>query len=148
MTAAPARLAILALGLPIALAATGAAACSMDMRPVRERVEQIKADPGVRLVKGVFHFEEIRGEPMNDPDYPGWLLDAVILGKVETLRGTAFETSHAAPDESTTCYVGTYFKPGGDASGIFYLSRRKKDGRYELLHWEGEYLPVRAGATQ
>jgi hypothetical protein len=138
----------LILSLPAALAATGAVACSMDMRPVRERVEKIKADPDVRLVKGVFHFEEVRGEPMNDPDHPGWLLDAVILGKVETLRGTAFETAHAAPDESTTCYVGTYFKPVTEASGTFYLSRRKTDGRYELLHWDGEYLPVRSGAAQ
>lgn len=120
----------------------------MDMRPVRERIEEVKADPEVRLVKGIFHLEEVRGKPMNDPDYPGWLLDAVVLGKVETLRGTAFETSHAAPDQTTTCYVGTYFKPEGDASGTFYLSRRKANGRYELLHWEGEYLPVKAGAAQ
>ncbi len=127
-----------------ALAGSPAAACSMDMRPVHERIERIKTDPDVRLVKGAFHFEQVRGEPVNNPDLPGWLQNAEILGKVETRRGTAFETVHAAPDESTTCYVGTYFKPISDASGIFYLSRRKTDGRYELLHWEAENLPAKA----
>lgn len=35
-----------------ALAGSPAAACSIDMRPVREGIERIKADPDVRLVEG------------------------------------------------------------------------------------------------
>ena len=122
-------------------AAIPAHACSFDMRPVRERVEMIKSDPEVRRVKGVFRWEEVRGEPMDDPKYPGWLRDAKILGRVETLGGSRFETVHPAPDQMTTCYVGAYFKPETDASGIFYISRKKTDGRYELLHWEAADTP-------
>ncbi len=50
------------------LRAPRAAACSMDMRPVHERVERIKTDPDVRLVKGVSPF---RGSARRTGERPG-----------------------------------------------------------------------------
>jgi len=114
-----------------------ASACSMDLQAVKNRIEYIKVAPEVRRVRGVFKWTEIRGKRFIGDDGNEWIANAVIIGRLETKRGTNWLTFHDAPDDSTTCRYGSYFKPETDALGVFYISkRRNKDGRYELLHWE------------
>jgi hypothetical protein len=34
-----------------------------------------------------------------------------------------------------------YHRPEADATGTFWIARNAKDNRFELLLWEGVYLP-------
>lgn len=120
------------------LTSAPAAACSIDIRPLRERVEQIRSDRELLRLRGTFHLLEVQGEPINDPERPGWLRNARILGTVVTEDGRRFETAHSAPNsllfEELPCLEITYFLPTRDSRGIFYLSRTRPEGRHQLLH--------------
>jgi hypothetical protein len=129
-------LAMVALAAPAATAL----ACSMDWSPIRQRVYEIRRDPELIRVRGTFVLEEVRGEPLNDPQRPGWLRDARIIGHIVTRTGRIYPTVHPARndllEEEITCFVGTYMLPQADGPGIFYLRRDQQDGRHEILHMD------------
>lgn len=118
--------------------ATPAAACSMDWGPIRQRVYEIRRDPELIRVRGTFVLEEVRGEPLNDPERPGWLRDAQIVGHIVTRTGRIYQTIHPARnmllEEEFTCLVGTYLLPEGNGPGIFYIQRDQQNGRHPILH--------------
>lgn len=129
-------LAMLATAFP----AAPALACSMDWSPLRQRVYEIRRDPELIRVRGNFVWEEVRGEPLNDPERAGWLRDAKIIGRVVTRTGRIYPTIHPARndllEEEITCFIGTYMLPQADGPGIFYLRRDQKNGRHEILHMD------------
>jgi hypothetical protein len=92
------------------------------------------------MIRGTFRVEEFVGEPLGeDPELGPIYRDAHFLGHIKSQSGTDWSTIHEAPVATTlTCY--RYLKPTHDASGTFWISRRREDGRFELLLWEGEYL--------
>jgi hypothetical protein len=127
-------LAMLATAAP----AVPAAACSGDWSPLRQRVYEIRHDPELIRVRGTFVWEEVRGEPLNDAERPGWLRDAKIIGHIVTRTGRIYPTIHPARnqllEEESLCFVGGYLLPEGNGPGIFYLRRDQQNGRHEILH--------------
>lgn len=123
-----------------ALPAAPAFACSMDWSPIRQRVYEIRRDPELIRVRGTFVLDEVRGEPLNDPERPGWLRDAHFIGHIVTRTGRIYPTVHPARnvllEEEITCFIGTYMLPEADGPGIFYLRRDLPDGRHEVLHMD------------
>lgn len=109
--------------------------------------EEIKRRADVRKVRGVWRRTSLEGRPFTDEEGQEWITNARFLGRIETRRGTGWDTEHPAPDHSTTCFVGAYFKPEFDAAGTFWISRRASGGRYRILLWEGEYVPPAAQAA-
>jgi hypothetical protein len=133
--------AISALFFLVFLPASPAAACSLDLRPTRDRIESIRQDRDLIRVTGVYRLDEVRGEPLNDPERPGWLRNATLIGRVELADGRVFRTFHAAPNElleqELTCISVTYQLPRGNSErAIFYIARRWRDGRQELMHMD------------
>jgi hypothetical protein len=134
------RAALVILLLAVA-PASPAAACSLDMRPTWDRIERIRQDRALIRVTGVYRLEEVRGQPLNDPERPGWVRNGVMIGRVELTDGRVFRTIHAAPnmllEEELTCIAVTYQLPRGDTSpAIFYIARQWRDGRQELMHMD------------
>lgn len=131
-----------ALALLLLVAPAGpAAACSLDMRPTWDRIERIRQDRDLIRVTGVYRLEEVRGEPLGDPERPGWVRNGVMIGRVELNDGRVFRTFHAAPnqllEEELTCLEVTYQLPRGNTTrAIFYIARRWRDGRQELMHMD------------
>jgi len=109
--------------------------------------KEIKRRADVRMVKGTWHMEALEGRRVTDAEGQEWVMDGRFTGRIETARGWVWATWHEAPDERTTCFVGMYFKPTADAKGTFWIARSKVDGRYRILLWEGEYLPLPAPQT-
>jgi hypothetical protein len=125
------------------MAPQGAAACSAQWLPGYSP-EDIKDRSDVRMIRGTFRVEEFVGEPLgDDPELGPIFRDGKFLGNIESRSGANWSTIHDAPLATTlTCY--RYLKPTQDASGTFWISRRREDGRFELLLWEGEYVQVAA----
>ncbi|MEP0191230.1 MAG: hypothetical protein ABJP70_11460 [Erythrobacter sp.] len=114
---------------------TPATACSFSWSPGYSP-DEIKERANVRRVKGRFVAQDMTGSA----DENGELYEGKIFGRLETLRGTGWDTWQEFHRISLDC--GAYLKPLADAQGTFWISRRKKDGRYQILLWEGEYLPA------
>jgi hypothetical protein len=130
-----------AVALTLLAIGSAAVACSLDMRPTWERVNSIRQDRELIRVRGVYRLEEVRGEPLNDPERPGWVRNGVMIGRVALADGRMFRTHHAAPntalEEELTCVAITYQLPRGNTNrAIFYISRRQRDGRQELVHMD------------
>ena len=132
---------VLALVLMQGMHAPQALACSFAWKRGWSP-EEIKKRYDVREVRGVFRLSELTGHRFTDEDGSEWIENAVFEGTIEPRRGKPWRTYHPAPDMRTTCYVGSYFKPTADAEGTFWISRKKVDGRYQILLWEGEYIPA------
>lgn len=130
-----------ALAFLAAWSASPAVACTLDMRPTWDRIESIRHDRELIRVTGVYRLEGVQGEPLNDPERPGWVRNGVMLGRVELADGRVFRTFHAAPNElleqELTCISVTYQLPRGNTTrAIFYIARRWRDGRQELMHMD------------
>jgi hypothetical protein len=123
-----------------AVAAPGAAeACTFSWKRGFSP-EEIKRRPDVREVKGTWRMSALEGERFTDDEGQEWVRGGRFTGRIETTRGTRWSTWHRPPDMTTTCYIGSYFKPEADAKGTFWIARRKVGGRFEILLWEGEYV--------
>ena len=119
-----------------ALAPLPASACSVTWRVNGKTAEERMAGrTDVRRVIGTYRMERIVAPAsFNAP--------ARILGRLETRRGTSFRIVQPYRDEWVDCLA--YLLPMADASGTFYLSRRARNGEYELLDWSGRYIPGNA----
>jgi len=122
-----------AASLAILAAARPAYACSFSWAPGSSPAD-IRARSDVRMVRGTFRVGEARGEVGDD----GVLVSGWIYGRIETRRGTHWNT--VQPYHQFLVECAAYPRPTADANGIFWIKRRGTDGRYELLLWEGEYL--------
>lgn len=103
--------------------------------------EEIKQRDDLRSVKGRFVLEDSSLSRSND----GLYTLGTITGRLETQRGTGWSTWQDYSEISVDC--GAYRKPLADAEGTFWISRKRKDGRYQIYLWEGEYLPVKDTAN-
>lgn len=128
-----------ALAAILALVSTPASACSFTWKKGWSP-DEIKERSDVRKVKGTYRLVEVAGERFTDDDGEEWVRDASYHGRLNTLRGTGWDTYHEPRLQELTCIY--YFKPEADAKGTFWISRKKVDGRYRILLWEGEYLPA------
>lgn len=131
--------AFLVLAVPSAVVSTPAYGCSFSWKK-GWAPEEIKRRADVRKLEGVFRLEEVLGERHTDEDGTEWIWNAEIVGSIESKGGQIWNTIHDAPDDTTTCRYGSYFKPESDAKGAFWITRSKKSGRYRILLWEGDYL--------
>lgn len=132
MTSAPALIVAACFAL---LAVPHAHACSFSWKPGYSP-DEIKAREDVRMVKGEFHFEGGWGELRPD----GSLDRGVLRGRIETLRGTGWDTEQPYDQFAADC--GAFLGPVADGQGVFWIERRKKNGRYQMLLWEGAHLPA------
>lgn len=107
--------------------------CSFSWQPGYSP-EEIKVREDVRMVRGVFRV----GDAFGQVDDEGGLVSGTISGRLETRRGTGWDTTQYYDQLSVEC--GAYHKPTADARGVFWIERQRKDGRYAILLWEGEYL--------
>jgi hypothetical protein len=130
---------LLLLSLPTATVHAPAQACSFSWKKGWSPKE-IKRRSDVRKVTGVFRLKELKGERRTDSEGTEYVINGEFVGTLESNGGVVRNTIHEAPDDTTTCRYGSYFKPEADAKGTFWISRTKKDGRYPILLWEGEYL--------
>lgn len=129
---------LLALGLAV-LAPPPAHACTFAWKRGWSP-EEIKQRPDVRMVEGTWAMQTLEGDRTVDEEGQHLVINGRFLGRITAKRGTRWSTWHRAPDHTTTCYVGSYFKPEADAKGTFWIARRKVGGRFEILLWEGEYV--------
>lgn len=131
----PWKLAILSC-LASALTPLPASACSGSWTSKGKTAEERMAGrTDVRRIIGIYRIEHVL--PAERYDTP-----ARILGRVETKRGTTFRIAQPYRQEWVDCLF--YRLPMADASGTFYIARRDRNGRYELLDWSGEYIPGNA----
>src|SRR5687767_10272100 len=129
------KLAILSC-LASALAPLPASACSGSwMSKGKTAEERMTGRTDVRRVIGIYRMEQIL--PAERYDTP-----ERILGRLETKRGTSFRIVQPYRQEWVDCLF--YRLPTADASGTFYIARRVRNGRYELLDWSGKYIPGNA----
>jgi hypothetical protein len=123
--AAPAMLFI--AGVPVAQACTQSGANSYG--------EFITVEHAKRLaVRGTFR--TVKVEDRSDAGVGNW---QVIFGEITLKSGKILETIHTHDNEIILC--GRPEGPAGNALGTFYLNRKKKDGRFEIFDWRGNYLP-------
>lgn len=120
--------AIAMTGMP----ASGVQACSMSSSPQAAR-DNIKARQDVRTLKGRFTVTSEPTEPA------GYGQPYTFKGTIETKRRTEWSAWLHYNEIWVQC--GVQFAPPADAEGTFWISRRKVDGRHEILLWEGHYLP-------
>ena len=135
-------LACLAIALGLLASSQPAAACSWSYergRSPEEIKERGRTD--VRRIVGTFHFEEMRGEPILEGEMAGGFRNPEVAGHIERSTGR-WETVHypAREFEDGGCLFPAT-GPEADATGTFWISRNREDGRYRILAWEGEYAP-------
>jgi hypothetical protein len=110
--------------------------------------EEIKDRTDVRPISGIFRFEEIRGEPVLDGEGQASLLNPEVIGHIERGSGrwntVHFPTRGFGDGGCTFPATG----PEANASGTFWITRRRKGGRYRILLWEGEHLPADQPVTE
>jgi len=128
------------IALTMAASPPAAHACSFSWKRGWSP-DEIKQREDVRAVQGTWRMGALEGERFTDEEGQEWVRDGRFVGRIEEEHGVRWSTWHLAPDERTTCSAGTYFNPMADAKGTFWIARRKVDGRFEILLWEGEYLP-------
>ena len=133
----------------LASAATPAFACSWSYERGRSPDEIKEAGRNdVRRIEGTFHFEQMHGEPILEGEMAGGFRNPEVVGYIE--RGTGrWETIHfpSRSFEDGSCLFPAT-GPEGDASGTFWISRRREGGRFRILAWEGEYLPAAQSETE
>lgn len=125
-----AALALLALGA--LFTAQPLWACSMSSTPSEAR-KIILSEAGLKRVKGTFRVDE-SVEPA------GYGEPFLIRGTITTKRGTERKVWLHYMDVWVQC--GVQFAPSADASGVFWISRKKTEQRREIRMWEGQYLAV------
>ncbi len=126
------KLGIAAFAVAAACSVAGTAnACSVGKRPANTAAERIEGRSDLRRVTGEFRIERI--EPSNDYHRP-----SRVIGHVTTRRGSSFAVAYLYNEIWVDCLI--YYLPRADASGVFYLSRRRRDAMHELVDWSGEYV--------
>ena len=117
--------------LALAFAPDPALSCSVTFTEPRDPAVRY-AGTSVRRLVGTYRMEGVA--------VPGGLsTPALIHGRLMTRRGRIFPVVQEYREQLVDCAV--YDLPTGDAKGLFYLSRRKRDGRYRLLGWRGTHIP-------
>ena len=135
------RMFVAMIGMIGLVSASPATACSFSWNPGWSP-EEIKERKDLRKVTGRFEVVEIDGVG----DAKGALEKGTIYGRLTTLRGTGWETWQPFDRISLDC--GAYRRPMAAGEGTFWISRRKVDGRYQILLWEGTYLPAQDEANE
>lgn len=135
------RSAVLALGVMVAALPVAAVACGQaSAEAAGRRGDEIRAES--RKVSGVFRVERIEvpvaaDDGASTDDVYSADVYSTIYGTVTTARGTVYRTVHEYSDAIIMCSATS--RPGGDASGVFYLSRiAEDDGRHRLVDYSGE----------
>lgn len=115
------------------LSAAPAEACSFSWRRGHSPAE-IRENPALQVVRGIFRFEQ-------DPATGHIVTDArgMALGRIESGRARYWNTFQAPLNElSIEC--GAYIAPtGNEATGTFWIARERRNRRYRLMMWEGQY---------
>jgi hypothetical protein len=109
-----------------------ARACSVSGNynlPVEER---IAGRDDLRRVTGTYRIERMDPQTI-------YLGDMPIHGRLTTVRGISFAIVQPYNQVWVECLI--YYLPMADAAGTFYISRRERDGEYELVDWSGRYIP-------
>ena len=107
-----------------------AQACSFSWGPGNSPRE-IKQRADVRRLKGTFRVIDIQGTV----DEEGALDRGTITGRIETKRNRIFNTVHQYDQFIMMC--GADRRPASDGTGTYWIKRKPKDGKYEILLWEG-----------
>lgn len=106
--------------------------------------EEIKRRYDVRKIEGVFKLTEITGEHFTNENGEDMIRYAKLLGQISSKNGRVWRTIQPPPDALFIDICGCdcwYHKPEADATGTFWITRNAKGDRFELLLWEGDYLP-------
>lgn len=125
------------------LSSTSAVACGQEGARIATEARE-RSIRSLRRVSGAYsvtarevrRFEEM-GEPVEETTY---------YGTVTTASGRTYRTVHVS--DGTILLCSWAFQPRGDANGVFYLTRRPRDGIYRLVHWDGEYRHNQASVNQ
>lgn len=126
-------LASLAVTITLGLTSSPALSCSVSIDADHD--SSIKARHDVRKVEGEFIVERLVGSVGSDGSFAeGTIYAHILLG-----NGRQLLTFQPFLEAWASC--GLNHLPNGDAKGAFYIDRKKQDGRFEVLFWEGEYLP-------
>lgn len=116
-----------------ALQAVPVQSCSKADPQAPTAAERIASRTDLRAVSGTFGLQAVEGSQPGKPQR--------VLAYISTEPGKGIEVAYLFDPLQVAC--GNYHLPQGDATGTFYLSRTRRDGRYELIEWSGEY--VKAG---
>jgi hypothetical protein len=134
---------LLALCLSVGVVPSPANACSIGYKRGWSP-EEIKRRPDVLRVEGTFRLTEVSGERFINAEGEERVRDAKLLGTIQSGRKRVWRTIQRPPDAMLIEMCGCdcwYHRPEGDATGTFWIRREPRRGRYELLLWEGDYLP-------
>ncbi len=108
------------------------AACSMSGTPLEAR-QEIREDSSLRRLEGNFFVE-------GEIEWPASYGDpAIINGRIESKSGRSYPVQLEYLELLVPC--GLQPTPPKNASGTFWITRKKRDGRYKMQLWVGEYLP-------
>lgn len=115
-----------ALAAVLSLMPAAAAACSVEVAWPRDPALRF-AGRDMRRVTGTYRLEPSQETP------------GVLRARITTRRGTWVDVDQPYHWLMVECQV--HDLPLGDAEGVFYLSRRSRNGRYRVLGWSGQYIP-------
>jgi hypothetical protein len=133
----------LVLGLSVTAGVGKARACSISYKK-GYAPEEIKRRFDVRKIEGSFKLTDITGERFTNEDGEERIRNAKLLGEISNGKGRVWRTIQPPPDAILIEICGCdcwYHRPEADATGTFWIARNAKDDRFELLLWEGDYLP-------
>lgn len=117
------------------LSATPAEACSFSWRRGNSPAE-IRDNPALQVVRGTFRFEQNPENGHIVTDARGW-----AYGRITSARGRRYWDTIQAPLNELSIECGAYIAPtGNEATGTFWIARERRNRRYRLMMWEGQYL--------
>lgn len=123
----------ISLGALLALQPMAAAACSFSWRRGHSP-EEIRENPALREVRGTFNFIMAQdGSGHIATDARGW-----AYGRIDAERGRPrYWNTVQFPLSEIAIECGAYTAPTGNgATGIFWISRERRNRRYQLMMWE------------
>jgi len=127
--------------LLLAASAAPAAACSFSWREGHSPAD-VRMRTDVRVVTGTFRNVRARGYA----DEGGRFEQGVIEGEVIDRAGRIWPTSH--PYDSFSADCGAIRTPTHAGTGRYWISRRRTDNRYQMMLWNGRYLPRNDSQTR
>jgi hypothetical protein len=123
------------------LSAAPAEACSFSWRRGNSPAE-IRENPALRTVSGTFRF-------IQNPENGHIVTDArgYAYGRIDSTRGRPrYWNTVQLPLYEISIECGAYTAPTGNgATGTFWISRQRRNGRYRLMLWEP--APIRDPAA-
>lgn len=123
-------LALLLSVLALPLATVSAQACSVGNPPAPTAAERIAGRTDIRAVRGTLGLQVIGSGGQGKPQR--------VQAYISTESGKGIEVAYLYDPIWVICEI--YYLPQADAIGTFYLSRTRRDGRYELIDWTGAYV--------